>query len=97
MNSLQQPIAIGAKTAVPLVVLHHVGENAPPAPCEGVAAATVSVLHTHTVVETNLALHEAVESGVDATGSHPSGEGVLTACRDRTEGGVDENAASIIA
>ena len=97
MNALQQPVAVASHEPIPLVVLHHVRHDAPPAPGERVATLMTPVLRKQSVVETGSTLRETVESGIHGVGPHAPGEGVLTACWNGSEGAVEEDGACVLA
>lgn len=64
--TLQPPVAILFEEAVLLVVLNHVGNDAPAASAEGVATHVTTVLHADPVEEPRLAFRKTVQGGVDA-------------------------------
>lgn len=93
--ALQPPVAILFEEAVLLVVLNHVGNDAPAASAEGVATHVTTVLHADPVEEPRLAFRKTVQGGVDAARSHSSRETVLAPCRDAPDGRRKENGASV--
>ena len=84
--ALQPPVAILFEEAVLLVVLNHVGNDAPAASAEGIATHVTTVFHADPVEETRLAFRETVQGGVDAARPHPSRETVLAPRRDASDG-----------